>query len=122
MKTRKKMGRPTHKPTSETRKQVETLSGMGIPYEQLCSLLGICDDTLRKYYQEELVSGKGKANAKIAQCLFNKATGGDTTALIFWAKTQMRWKETSGVELTGKDGAAVEINDVTQKLFDKLGK
>lgn len=116
------MGRPTHRPTQESREKVEKLSGMGIPQEQICARLGICDDTLRKYYEQEILNGQAVANEAIAQCLYNKATGGDTTALIFWAKTRMRWKETSGVELTGKDGAPVEINDVTQKLFDKLGK
>ena len=30
--------------------------------------------------------------------LFDKAISGDTTALIFWAKVRMGWKETQKVE------------------------
>ncbi|MDQ1326689.1 MAG: hypothetical protein QG564_1820 [Campylobacterota bacterium] len=119
-KNKKKVGRPNFEPTEEQRKQVETLSGFGIPIEQLCAYININDDTLRKYFSDELVKGKAKANAKIAQTLFNKATGGDTTALIFWAKTQMRWKETDKLEITGKDDGPVEISDAKQKLLAGL--
>ena len=31
--------------------------------------------------------------------------GGDTTAMIWWTKAQMRWSETVKQELTGQDGA-----------------
>jgi hypothetical protein len=39
------------------------------------------------------MQGKAKANSKIGRGLFQKAMDGDTSALIFWAKTQMRWRE-----------------------------
>jgi hypothetical protein len=119
-KYKNKVGRPQFKPTDEQRKAVELLSGFGIPIEQICAYVEINDDTLRKHFADELVGGKAKANAKIAQTLFNKATGGDTTALIFWAKTQMRWKETEKIELTGKDDGPVEISDVKQKLLSGI--
>lgn len=116
------MGRPTHKPTKELRSQVESLSGFGVPQEQICSILGICDDTLRKYYEEEILNGQAKTNSKIATALFNKAINGDTTALIFWAKTRMRWKETSQLELTGKDDGPIEISEAKSKLLAGIKK
>lgn len=117
-----KAGRPKHKPTIETKKQVENLSGMGIPQEQICSIIGICDDTLRKHYEKEILDGKAKANTKIASTLFNKAINGDTPALIFWAKTQMRWKETDKLELTGKDDGPIEISEAKSKLLAGIKK
>lgn len=117
-----KVGRPTFKPTIEQRKQVETLSGMGLPQEQIGALIGCSDDTLRKYFEDEILKGRAKANAKIAQTLFSKATGGDTTALIFWAKTQLRWKETDKLEITGKDDGPVEISDARAKLLAGIKK
>ena len=47
-----------------------------------------------------------KANAKVAENLFRKATGEGreaVTAAIFWLKARAGWKETSVKELTGKD-------------------
>jgi hypothetical protein len=51
-----------------------------------------------------LVSGKSKANAQGGKTLFQKVMAGDTTAAIWWSKTQMRWKETQHHEHTSPDG------------------
>jgi hypothetical protein len=88
-------GRPAFEPTDSERKQVEALSGYGLPFENIAALVrdGIHKTTLMDHFQQELQRGKAKANARIGQTLFNKATGGDTTAMIWWSKTQMRWRE-----------------------------
>lgn len=99
------MSRNPHKPTDETRRLVETSSGIGLPHEHIALLLEVDDKTLRKHYRAELDKGKAKAHLKIAQTLFNKATSGDTTSLIWWTKTQMKWSETVKQEVSGKDGA-----------------
>lgn len=108
---RENAGRMPFEPTDSERKQVEALSGYGLPIEQIAMLIrnGIDADTLRKHFFTELVSGKSKANAQIGRTLFQKAMGGDTTAMIWWSKTQMRWSETQKHELTGADGAPLEI-------------
>ena len=98
-----------HKPTDETRRMVESTSGLGLPHESIAVLVGIDDKTLRKHYRSELDIGKAKANGQIAKTLFGKATGGDTTALIWWTKTQMRWAETVKQEITGADGQDLVI-------------
>ena len=98
-----------HKPTNESRKTVESTSGLGLPHEQIALLVGIDDKTLRKYYREELDLGKAKANGQIAKTLYSKAVGGDTTSLIWWTKTQMKWAETQKHELTGAEGGDLVI-------------
>lgn len=101
--------KPSHKPTAEDRKQVEMLSGLGIPQDQICLLIqgGIDPKTLRKHYSDELVAGVAKANSQVSKSLFQKAVAGDTSAQIWWTKTRMGWKDTSKVELSGsgEDGA-----------------
>lgn len=104
---------PAHKPTPESRKQAETASGLGLPHEQIGALLGIDDKTLRKYYREELDQGKAKASAQVAKSLFSKATGGDTTAAIWWTKTQMGWKETQVLE----HGGEVRFSNISRKVI-----
>jgi len=104
-------GRPAFEPTDAERKQVEALSGYGLPIDQIAVLVrdGIHVDTLRAHFANELISGKAKANGQIGQTLFQKAMGGDTTAMIWWSKTQMRWAETQKHEVTGADGAPLKV-------------
>jgi len=104
-----------HKPTDEQRKLVETSAGLGLPHEQIAALIGIEDKTLRKHYRAELDLGKAKASAQIAKTLFNKAQSGDTTALIWWTKAQMRWAETQKQEVSGPDGGAQQHTITWQK-------
>jgi hypothetical protein len=82
------------------------MSGYGLPFDQIAVLVrdGINVDTLREHFQAELQSGKAKANAQVGKTLFQKAMGGDTTAMIWWSKTQMRWSEVQKHEHTSPDG------------------
>lgn len=111
------MARPEYVFTTEERKQVEAMAGYGVPHDNIASLIrdGIDSDTLKKHFKTELAQGKAKANAKIGQTLFQKATSGDTTAAIFWAKTQMGWKETNVTEHGGSVVSRVEWSVVDPK-------
>jgi len=108
---RKGSGRKPFLATDVERRQVEAMSGYGVPFEQIAALVrdGIDIDTLRKYFSPELINGKAKANAQIGKGIFQKAMAGDTTAQIWWSKCQMGWKETQRHELTGADGQALEF-------------
>ena len=111
---RENAGRPAFEPTDSERKQVEALSGYGLPIEQIAVLVrdGIHVDTLRAHFGTELVSGKAKANGQVGKTLFQKVMAGDTTAAIWWSKTQMRWAETQKHEVTGADGAPLEFREI----------
>jgi len=102
-----------HIVNDQTRKLVESSSGLGLPHEQIAILVGIDDKTLRKHYRAELDIGKAKANGQIAKTLFSKAVAGDTTSLIWWTKAQMRWSETVKQEVTGADGEPLQGIQVT---------
>ena len=94
-------GRKPFEPTDAERKQVEAMSGYGLPFEQIAVLVrdGISVETLNKYFGNELIAGKAKANSGVGRTLFQKAMGGDTAAMIWWSKTQMRWRE--NLQLSG---------------------
>lgn len=118
---RENAGRPAFEPTDAERKQVEALSGYGLPIDQIAVLVrdGIHIDTLRKHFADELVKGKAKANSGIGRTLFQKAMDGDTTAMIWWSKTQMRWAETQKHEHTGADGAPIEFRKIERVVVKK---
>jgi len=113
-------GRKPFDPTEKERKQVESMSGFGVPIDQIAALVrdGISVDTLTKYFERELINGKAKANSQVGQTLFQKATSGDTTAAIWWSKTQMRWKETQQHEHTGADGQPITFQRIERVVID----
>lgn len=95
-------GRKPHAPTEQQRKQVEALSGYGIPMEQIAALVGVDEKTVRAHYDDDLNRGRAVANSTVAKTLFEKATKEkDTTALIWWTKSRMGWTEKQQLEVSG---------------------
>ncbi len=94
--TRSGPGRPAHEPTDDTRNLVESLSGFGIPQEEIARLVGIDPKTLRVHYADQIELGAIKATAKVAQNLFNMACKPNREGLqaaIFWLRVRAHWSE-----------------------------
>ena len=113
-------GRPSHKPTDETRHIVKSMVGYGAEQSTVAGRLGISIPTLIKHYREELDIGMGVANLAVAQSLFKKATHPekpDVTAAIFWLKCRAGWRESDKVALPGKkEQQREEAERVTSKF------
>lgn len=116
-------GRPAFEPTEHERKQVEAMAGYGLPHNHIAALIrnGIDDNTLRKWFAPELEQGKAKANLKVGQTLFQKATSGDTTAAIWWSKTQMGWRESVQLDNVSSDGTMSPKSELTVRIIDTAG-
>jgi len=69
------MARPSHSPDEAGRRQVEALAGYGVPEPSIAAMLSIDPKTHIKHYRFELAHGHTKANAKVAENLYRKATG-----------------------------------------------
>jgi len=96
------VGRPQYVPTDEMRKQVELLSGIGVPIEQIGLIIGIDKKTVQKHYRDELDVGQAKAMSRVSKRLFEIATGDgrdSLTACIFWLKCRAGWKPPAEVEV-----------------------
>jgi hypothetical protein len=115
-------GRPPFQPTDAERKQVEALAGYGLTVEMIRHLVrdGIALDTLFAHFRVELDAGRAKANAQVGKRLFQKVMEGDTTAMIWWTKTQMRWSETQKVEITGAQGGPIQSVDLSKVSTEAL--
>ena len=98
-------GRKPHEPTKATRELVQLHAMVGTDQEAIADILEVDPKTLRKHYRKELDQSKAKANATIGGALFNKAKAGDTTAMIFWMKTQAGFKERHEIDHTSTDGS-----------------
>ena len=84
--------------TEENERMVTQLSGLGLPHEQICSILNISKPSLYKYYQ-----GTGTGREAVTAC-------------IFWLKTQARWTEKQVLEI--QDGT--EQDDKFRQLIKDI--
>ena len=91
----------SHKPTDATRELVKSLSGFGVPQDDICTVLDISKVTLHKHYRRECDLGFADANARVGESLFNQAMDGNVAAAIFWMKARAGWREKHEVALTG---------------------
>jgi hypothetical protein len=88
--------------------RVEALAGFGVSPADIACVLAVEEEELKAVYASELASGHIKANARVAESLFRKATGEgreSVTAAIFWLKTRARWKETTVNEIDARFSA-----------------
>ena len=102
----KKRGNQPFVPTDRERQQVERMVGFGLTQEQISKIVGISENTLKKYFQDELDNGVSRINSAVAQNLFSIATSkepGSVAAAIFWMKTRGRWRETNHHVHSGDD-------------------
>jgi hypothetical protein len=120
-----KAGRPPKQLTDAQRAEVETLAAF-LSAEQVADYFGIGRTTFFNMMErdadiaERYKRGKSKVVAKVAQGLIQKALSGDTTSAIFFLKTQARWRETERHEITGADGAPIELARIERVIVDKV--
>jgi len=115
--TKKRQTKPPHAPTDATRQTVQLHTMVGTTQADIARVLNIDEKTLRKYYRDELDLAKAKANATIGGALFNQAKSGDTSAMIFWMKTQAGWRERKDLNHTSDDGSmSPKVGIDTSKL------
>lgn len=101
-----------HQPTDKNRQIVIIAASSGLPQGSIALMIGISIPTLVKYYDHELTVGHAQTSVQIANKLFQTAMNGDTTALIFWAKTRMKWSENPDIDVS-ENLQSVDIESLT---------
>jgi hypothetical protein len=96
------MSRRPYQPTVELRRQVLTMTGLGLTQADICGFLNIDRKTLRKHFRHELDVGAVEANAKVAEALFANATRhNNVAAQVWWTKSRMGWRSVTDLSVTG---------------------
>ena len=124
MERRAKAGQPPYIPTLKDRKLVSELSGLGLKMPEIASLLGpnakgISDETMYKYFGDELIAGKSVANSAVARTLFKKAVQDEDLGAAIWLdKTRGRQsaaKEVDVLEIKTAEGVSFNMNMLYKK-------
>ena len=115
-------GRPARVFTPEEVTELKALAAV-LNKAQLADYFGISEKTLREVESRQpevstaYKNGRAKSIAGVANNLINQAINGNTSAAIFYLKTQAGWKETSVQELNG-DVRLTAIERVIVKAKD----
>jgi hypothetical protein len=116
---------PKHEPTETTRKQVETMAGLGLLQVDIAALVGTSPSGLKRHYKAELARGSAQAKTAILRSAFNQAVGAPAeydqagrviraevkpipVMTIFLAKARAGLRETTSHEHSGKDGKPIQ--------------
>tara|TARA_R100001163_G_scaffold2519_3_gene3925 strand:- start:26876 stop:27247 length:372 start_codon:yes stop_codon:yes gene_type:complete len=86
-------GQPPHQPTEEQIEQVKAFVKVGVMGKVIADYLGISEPTFYKHYRKHIDEARCMAHARVGKSLYEKAVSGDTSAMIWYSKAQMRWAE-----------------------------
>lgn len=114
--------RAPYVPNDKDRKIVVLGSACGLTRKQLAEHVGVSEDTISKYYRDELENGRDKVTMQIASNLVGIATQSRdlkaaNTAAIFWLKTRAGFSEKGpataevGIESLGPVRVTLKIGD-----------
>jgi hypothetical protein len=92
------MPRAAKKPTPEQLAKIEKLAGLGCTLNQIAIAIDISPRTLDRWKatpEVERAYGLGRlaASQAVAQKLYDLCMEGNTTAIIFWLKSQAGWTD-----------------------------
>lgn len=108
---------PGFNPTVDQARSVAVMSCLGLGPKDIANVLNIELPLLLLYYKKELTVSIHIANATVArQALLMASSGRNPDMTKFWLKSRAKWKETTAVELTGKDGGPVEVASAKDRL------
>lgn len=110
------MARPTAYKT-EYSEQVIGLCRLGATDEDLASFFGVCRATINNWkksapaFLDAIKEGKEQSDLNVANSLYQKALGGDTTAMIFWLKNRRKneWRDKIQQEVSAPDGGPISV-------------
>lgn len=113
--------------TPEIIAKCERLAAQGLTMEQIGSVLGVSDTTLYVKQNENpelleaLKRGRSKGIATITNKLFEKASDGDTTSMIFYLKNRApkEWCEAERQAAQANQPAEVKVKVVKAKKARK---
>lgn len=104
--------------------QVEAMAGLGLTIEQIGLILDVSEATVHRYKSENTKlmrayqKGRAQGGMEATNSLRGLIRAGNVTAIIFYLKTQCRWKEVSQHEHTGPDGGPIQVIQIGDQKIE----
>jgi hypothetical protein len=91
---------------------VACMISVGTPHEAIARALDISQPTLYRHFARELKDGKLEIHAAIAKGITAMALSGDKTMMIFYAKSQMGWRDRASIGFENQSGQTVNPKEL----------
>lgn len=117
------MARPRKKINEEQLPEIEALAAY-LSLEQVADYLGMSKVTFYEIMErqpevsERYKKGKARAIGAVAKGLVQQAREGNTSAAMFYLKTQAGWRETSVHDHQSSDGSMKPVERITIEVLD----
>lgn len=100
------------------------MAGRFMPQEAIAAVLGICDDTLRRHYAEELRRGDGLGCLKLSTKFEGLIDSGNVPAILHGVKVKLGLSERVKVEHSGevRGGLDVYLRMTEDELLKRLAE
>lgn len=109
--------RSSASPPDNARRTVEAMAAFGIAETQIARAHGLSRTALQEQYREELATGKAKADARVVESLYRHAVNGNVSAMIWWTKARLGWRESTQIHLSVED-----LDRMIEEIEKKLGE
>jgi hypothetical protein len=106
--TANKKGSKTRIWTEQEKDIIKALAIARTPHAAIAKAVGTDKETLLKHFGEFLEVEKLRFDAFVVGQVAKAIKQGDKSMIMFYCKTQMGWRETSNLELSGN--VAIKVN------------
>jgi len=93
--------------TEEQRRLVAALRSCGWSQENISLATKLPRTTLNRHFAKEMETGEMSIKSKISHNIIEGAMNGDRTLMIFYAKTQMGWKDRASIGFEDDKGQPI---------------
>lgn len=107
-------------PTDADRTFVERAIMAGSKIEAIAAALNMHDDTLRKHFRYEIMTGRERLKGDAVRVLMDSLTDGSLDAAKFVLARVAGWSEKTALEVSGPNGGPVAVLDAAALSTDAL--
>lgn len=110
------MPNPPHTPTAEIKSRVLELATKGHGSRIIASAVGLHRETLNKYYEQELATGRTQFAERLARvhldCLEDEDARVRQVSAIWLEKSRLHYSDHMKQEISGPDGQPLQVQPV----------
>lgn len=91
---------------------VALMTGMGAKEQDIASVIGVCRNTLRNHYPDELATGRAKMDFHFYSALYKGIAKGKADLIKYYGDKVLKWKSDEEIMAPSAMRPAVVIDNI----------